>query len=154
MLSPKTIEVNIPPAAREGSVIKIGKHGQPGPGGPGDLFVKLKVKPHPLFTVSGDDITAEVPVSAPEAVLGASIEVPTIDGKAEVKIPAGSQGGQRLRLRGQGLNKRDGGRGDQYVKLKIVVPTHPTEREKELYNELNGMRRFNPRAGWEKKRET
>jgi DnaJ-class molecular chaperone len=150
VLSPRTIEVNIPPAAREGSVVKIGKHGQPGPAGPGDLFVKLKIKPHSFFTVAGDDITAEVPVSASEAVLGATIEVPTIDGKAEVKIPPGSQGGQRLRLRGQGLNKRGGGRGDQYVRLKVVVPTHPTDREKELYKELSGVGRFNPRAGWEK----
>ena len=150
VLSPRTIEVNIPPAAREGSVIKIGKHGQPGSAGPGDLFVKLTIKPHPLFTIAGDDITAEVPVSPTEAVLGATIEVPTIDGKAEVKIPAGSQGGQRLRLRGQGLNKRGGGRGDQYVRLKVVVPTHPTDREKELYKELSEVGRFNPRAGWEK----
>lgn len=150
VLSPRTIDVNIPAAAREGSVIKVSKHGQAGASEPGDLYIKLKIKPHPIFTVSGDDISVEVPVSASEAVLGATIEVPTIDGKAEVKIPAGSQGGQRLRLRGQGLNKRGGGRGDQYVRLKVVVPTHPTDREKELYRELNGASHFNPRAGWEK----
>ncbi|HZM88536.1 MAG TPA: J domain-containing protein [Blastocatellia bacterium] len=150
VLHPKTIDVNIPPAAREGSVIKVSKHGQGGTSDPGDLFIKLKIKPHPIFTVSGDDITAEVPISASEAVLGSTIEVPTIDGKAEVKIPAGSQGGQRLRLRGQGLNKRGGGRGDQYVRLKVVVPTHPTDREKELYRELSGAGHFNPRAGFEK----
>jgi DnaJ-class molecular chaperone len=150
VLSPKTIDVNIPPAAREGSVIKVSKHGQAGASEPGDLYIKLKIKPHPIFTVSGDDITAEVPISAAEAVLGATIEVPTIDGKAEVKIPAGSQGGQRLRLRGQGLNRRGGGRGDQYVRLKVVVPTHPTDREKQLYRELSEASQFNPRAGWEK----
>jgi DnaJ-class molecular chaperone len=83
-------------------------------------------------------------------VLGATIEVPTIDGKAEMKIPAGAQGGQRMRLRGQGLNKRGGGRGDQYVKLKIVVPTHPSEQEKQLYQDLANATNFNPRAGWEK----
>jgi DnaJ-class molecular chaperone len=71
--------------------------------------------------------------------------VPTIEGKAEMKVPAGSQGGQRLRLRGQGLNKRGGGRGDQYVKLKIVVPTRPSDRERELYKELASESRFNPR---------
>ncbi|MEK6323070.1 MAG: J domain-containing protein [Acidobacteriota bacterium] len=152
VLSPRTIDVNIPPAAREGSVIKVGKQAQPGATGgePGDLYIKLKIKPHPIFTVSGDDLTVEAPVSPWEAVLGATIAVPTIDGKAEVKIPAGAQGGQRLRLRGQGLNKRGGGRGDQYVKLKVVVPTHPTEREKQLYGELGGASNFNPRTGWEK----
>ena len=150
VLSPKTIDVNIPPAARDGSVIKVSKHGQAGASEPGDLYIKLKIKPHPIFAVSGDDITAEVPISASEAVLGATIEVPTMDGKAEVKIPAGSQSGQRLRLRGQGLNKRGGGRGDLYVRLKVVVPTHPTDREKELYRELSGVTHFDPRAGWEK----
>ena len=80
-----------------------------------------------------------------EAVLGATIEVPTIEGKAEMKVPAGSQGGQRLRLRGQGLNKRGGGRGDQYVRLKIVVPTNPSEREKQLYKELASASQLNPR---------
>ena len=152
VLSPRTLDVNIPPAAREGSVIRVRNYGQPGAGGsePGDLYIKLKIKPHPLFTVSGDDLTLEVPVSPWEAVLGTTVEVPTIDGKAEMKIPPGAQGGQRLRLRGQGLNKRDAGRGDQYVKLKVVVPTHPTDREKQLYRELSGASSFNPRAGWEK----
>jgi DnaJ-class molecular chaperone len=83
-------------------------------------------------------------------VLGATIAVPTIDGKAEVKIPAGAQGGQRMRLRGQGLNKRGGGRGDLYVKLKIIVPTHATEKEKQLYRELSDASHFNPRTGFEK----
>lgn len=148
VLNPKTIDVNIPPGAREGSVIKVAKQGQPGLGGePGDLYIKLRVKPHPRLVVSGDDVTTEVPITASEAVLGAAIEVPTIDGKAEIKIPAGSQGGQRLRLRGQGLNKRGGGRGDAFVRLKIVVPTHPTEREKELYKELAEASQFKPRVG-------
>jgi DnaJ-class molecular chaperone len=152
VLNPKTIDVNIPPGAREGSVIKVARQGQPGSGGAeaGDLYIKLKVKPHNIFTVSGDDTTAEVPISPSEAVLGATIEVPIIDGKAEMKIPAGAQGGQRMRLRGQGLNKRGGGRGDQYVKLKIVVPTHPSEREKQLYEELTKATHFDPRAGWER----
>jgi len=150
-MSPRTIDVKIPPAARDGSVVKVGSQAHQGPGvEPGDLFIKLKIKPHPIFSVTGDDLTVEAPLSPWEAVLGAGIEVPTIDGRAEVTIPAGAQGGQRLRLRGQGLNKRGGGRGDQYVKLKIVVPTHPTEREKELYQKLGEASSFNPRSGWEK----
>lgn len=154
-ISPKTIDVNIPAAAREGSVIKLKHQGQSGMKGgeSGDLYIKLKIKPHAIFTVSGDDITVEIPVSPPEAVLGAAIEVPTIEGKAEVKIPPGAQGGQRLRLRGQGLNKRGGGRGDQYVKLKVVVPSHPTDREKQLYKELKEASQFKPRAGWVRTRE-
>jgi len=126
----------------------VSKHGQPGAAGaePGDLFITLRVKPHPLFTVSGDDLTAEVPITPSEAVLGAAIEVPTIDGKGEMKVPAGAQGGQRLRLRGQGLNKQGGGRGDQYIKLKIVVPSNPTDREKKLYEELAKVSGFKPRS--------
>jgi DnaJ-class molecular chaperone len=155
VLSPKTIDVNIPAAAREGSVIKLKQQGQPGAsaGEPGDLYIKLKIKPHHIFDSSGDDLTTEVPVSPSEAVLGTTIEVPTIEGKAEVKIPPGAQGGQRLRLRGQGLNKRDGGRGDQYVRLKVVVPSHPTDREKQLYRELSEASESNPREGWAKTRE-
>jgi DnaJ-class molecular chaperone len=148
VLAPRTIDVNIPPAARDGSVIKVRKQGQQGSNGtePGDLFITLKIKPHPVFSVSGDDITAEVPISPWEAVLGGAIEVPTIEGKAEMKIPAGSQSGQRLRLRGQGLNRRDGGRGDEYLKLKIVVPTNPTEREKQLFRELAEASQLKPRS--------
>ncbi|HSB08542.1 MAG TPA: J domain-containing protein [Blastocatellia bacterium] len=151
-LSPRVIDVNIPPAARDGSVIKVSKQGQQGAGGtePGDLYIKLRIRPHSIFTVSGDDINVELPISPSEAVLGSTIEVPTIDGKAEMKIPAGSQGGQRFRLRGQGLNKRGGGRGDEYVRLKVLVPTHPTERERQLYKELLEASHFKPRAGWEK----
>lgn len=152
VLSPKTIDVNIPPGAREGSVIKLARQGQTGARGAeaGDLYVKLGIKPHPVFSVSGDDITADVAIAPWEAVLGARIEVPTIEGKAEMAVPAGAQGGQRMRLRGQGLNRRGGGRGDLYVKLKIVVPTHPTDKEKELFKELAQTSRFNPRTGSEK----
>jgi DnaJ-class molecular chaperone len=147
LLNPKTIGVNIPPGARDGSVIKVSKQGHRGTGGgdPGDLYIRLRIDPHPAFTVLGDDITVEVPIAPWEAVLGASIEAPSIDGKIELKIPAGAQGGQRLRLRGQGLNIRGGGRGDQYVKLKIVVPSSPTEKEKRLFKEMAEASRFNPR---------
>lgn len=148
VLSPKTIDINVPPGARDGSVIKLARQGQPGSNGgePGDLFIKIGIEPHRLFSVSGDDTVVEVPISPWEAVLGAKIQVQTIDGKAEVKVPPGSQGGQRLRLKGQGLNKRGGGRGDHYVKLKIVVPPHASEREKQLYAELATVAKFNPRA--------
>lgn len=149
VLSPKTIDVNIAPGAREGSVIKVRNQGQPASerNEAGDLYIKLKMKPHPTFSISGDDLTSEVAITPWEAALGASISVPTIEGRAEMKIPAGSQSGQRLRLRGQGLNKRGGGRGDQYVKLKIVVQNNPSEKEKQLYKEMAEVSSFNPRSG-------
>jgi DnaJ-class molecular chaperone len=148
VLSPRTIDINVPPGARDGSVIKLPRQGQPGADGgePGDLYIKIKIEPHHVFSVKGDDTSIEVPIAPWEAVLGATIPVQTIDGKAEVKVPAGSQGGQRLRLKGQGLNKRGGGRGDHYVRLKIVVPPQASEREKQLYRELAGVAGFNPRT--------
>jgi curved DNA-binding protein len=148
VLNPKTIDVNIAPGAREGSVIKVRNQGQPGLDGSeaGDLYIKLKMKPHGTFSISGDDVTTEVAITPWEAALGATIAVPTIEGKAEMKIPAGSQSGQRLRLRGQGLSKRGGGRGDLYVKLKIVVQGNLSEKEKQLYKELAEASQFNPRS--------
>ncbi|HVF88748.1 MAG TPA: J domain-containing protein [Blastocatellia bacterium] len=149
VMSPRTLDVKIPPGARDGSVIKLARQGEPGQAGgeAGDLFVRLRIKPHALFSVSGDDLTVELPVAPWEAVLGASVEVPTIEAKSiEMKVPAAAQGGQRFRLRGQGLSKRGGGRGDQYVKLRIVVPGNISDREKRLYEELSEASRFNPRS--------
>lgn len=148
VLSPKTIDINVPPGARDGSVIKLAGQGQPGSNGgePGDLYIRIALEPHRLFSVNGDDTLVEVPISPWEAVLGAKIGVQTIDGRAEVKIPPGSQAGQRLRLKGQGLNKRGGGRGDHYVRLRIVVPLKVSDREKQLYGELASVTKFNPRA--------
>lgn len=147
VVTPRSIDVKIPLGARDKSVIKLAGQGQPGAGGgpSGDLYLTLRITPHTRFTVSGDDIAVEAPIAPWEAVLGARIEVPTLEGKAEMKVPAGSQGGQRLRMRGQGLSKRGGGRGDEYVKLKIVVPTSPTEREKQLFRELATDSSFKPR---------
>lgn len=143
----KRVEVNIPVGVREGTVIRLTGLGNPGSGGApaGDLFLHVKLKPDPLFALLGEnDVQLELPIAPWEAVLGGNAKVPTLEGAVEMKIPAGSQSGQRLRLRGQGLNYR-GGRGDQYVKLKIVVPTHISEPEKELYQKLAAGSRFEPR---------
>jgi len=139
----KTIDVRIPPGARQDSRIRI-----PG-GGPngGDLYVRLQQQPHPLFTVKGDDTEVEVPITPWEAALGASIQVRTLDGKADVRVPPGIASGQRLRLKGQGLNMRGGGRGDHFVRLKIVLPKELTEAEKNLFEELAKVSHFNPRNG-------
>src|SRR5438552_2850637 len=102
-------------------------------GQPGDLYLHLRLRPNPVFTVRGDDLEVEVPIAPWEAVLGAKVEAPTIDGKVELTVPPGAQSGQRLRLRGQGLNKRKGGRGDEYVRLKIVVPKEVSAEERQLF---------------------
>jgi DnaJ-class molecular chaperone len=144
----KSLEVTIPAGVRDGSVIRLAGQGEPGAnGGPaGDLLLRVRIQPHRLFKIVGeDDVELELPVAPWEAVLGARVAVPTLDGPVEMTIPAGAQAGQRLRLRGLGLNKRGGGRGDQFVRLKIVVPTKPTARERELFEQLAAESRFNPR---------
>lgn len=145
---PKTIEVNIPPGVRDGSTIRVPGQGGAGSNGsePGDLYLHIRLRPHPVFTVKGDDLETELPIAPWEAVLGAKVEAPTIDGKVELTIPAGAKNEQRLRLRGQGLNKRKGGRGDEYVRLKIVVPKDVSPEERRLYEELKRVSRFQPRS--------
>lgn len=145
---PKSIEVTIPPGVRDGSVIRLAGQGEPGANGAsaGDLFLRVRLHPHRLFSIVGDnDVQIELPVAPWEAALGAKVSVPTLDGPVELKIPPGAQGGQRLRLRGRGLNIRGGGRGDQYVKLKIVIPPKLGPKEKELFEKLAAESRFNPR---------
>jgi DnaJ-class molecular chaperone len=100
-----------------------------------------------VFTVvRGDDLEVELPLAPWEAVLGAKVEAPTIDGKVELSVPPGAQSGQRLRLRGQGLNKRKGGRGDEYVRLKVVVPKEVSAEERRLFEQLKQASRFDPRT--------
>lgn len=149
VLKPKTIEVNIPAGVRDGSTVRLAGQGGAGMNGmqPGDLYLRIRLRPHPVFRVHGDDLEIELPIAPWEAVLGTKIEVPTIDGKVDLTIPAGAQSGQRLRLRGQGLNKRGGGRGDEYVRLKIATPKKITDEEGRLYEELKRVSTFDPRKG-------
>ncbi len=141
------LEVNIPAGARDGSVIRVRGAGEPGSGSgqPGDLYVRVRLEPRPPFTVMGDDVEIELPVAPWEAALGTKVNVPTLDGQVQMNIPAGSQGGQRFRLKGQGLTRRGGGRGDQYVRLRIVLPDQLTERQRELMRQLAAESGFNPR---------
>ena len=147
VLKPKTIEVNIPAGVRDGSTVRLAGQGGAGMNGtqPGDLYLRIRLRPHPVFTVRGDDLEIELPIAPWEAALGTKVEVPTIDGKVDLTIPAGAQSGQRLRLRGQGLNKRGGGRGDEYARLKIVVPKESSVEERRLFEELRKVSRFDPR---------
>jgi DnaJ-class molecular chaperone len=145
--TPVNIDLNVPPGARNGSLIKVaGRYGTRGRSAGGDLYVKVVVEPHPVFRIDGDDIYFDVPITPWEAALGASIDIPGIDGRSEIRVPAGAEGGKRVRLRGAGLNRRDGGRGDAYVRLNIVVPGTAGEREKSLYQELARITGFNPRS--------
>lgn len=143
----KSIEVTIPAGVRDGTVLRLSGQGEPGRGGgpAGDLLVRVHLNPHPRFTLVGEDLLLELPVAPWEPVLGASVPVETLDGTVQLTIPAGSQGGQRLRLRGQGLARRDGGRGDLYVRLEVKVPTRPTPQEKELFERLAAVSSFRPR---------
>jgi DnaJ-class molecular chaperone len=144
---PKSLSVHIPIGMREGSVIRLAGQGEPGTEGApaGDLYLRVHLTPHPLFSVTDDDLDLELPVAPWEAGLGAKVTVPTLDGSVEMSVPAGSQGGRRLRLRGKGLPRQRGGRGDLYVKLKIVVPQKLSAEERELFEKLAATSAFRPR---------
>ena len=138
----KSVDVRIPAGTRDGSRIRL-------PGGStdgGDLYLRLKMEPGSRFQVDGDNTEIEVPVTAWEAALGATIEVPTLDGKADIKVPAGVGSGQRLRLKDQGLNRRGGGRGDHFVRLKIVVPRDLSESDRQHFENLSKSSTFKPRG--------
>lgn len=139
----KTLEVQLPPGTDTGQTLRLKGQGLPGRGGApaGDAFVEITVEPHPIFSRDGNDVLVELPITLYEAVLGASINVPTIDGKVAVKVPAGSNSGTQLRLRGRGVQPgKNGQRGDQYVRLVVVMPKEvdadlraAIERAAELY---------------------
>jgi molecular chaperone DnaJ len=144
------LEVRIKSGTRDGQRIRIAGKGNAGVrGGPaGDLYVIIRIDSHPLFERDGDDIYITVPVTAVEAALGSKIEVPTIDGRSMLKIPPGTQSGQKLRLREKGVPSatKEGVRGDEIVEVKITVPMPRDERTKELLRELATLNPDDPRA--------
>ncbi|MGA9771385.1 MAG: molecular chaperone DnaJ [Blastocatellia bacterium] len=146
----ETIGIKIPPGVEAGSRIRIAGKGHAGTfgGSPGDLYLVTNVGDHAYFKRRGDNIHCTVPITVPEAALGARIEVPTIDGKAALKIPAGTQSGQKFRLRERGApSLRAGGvRGDQYVEVKITLPKVISEETKELLHQYARHNAENPRA--------
>ena len=143
----KTLEVNIPAGTTDGHRLRLRGQGGSGQGGAaaGDLYLRVRLAPHPLFRLNGQDLEVEVPVAPWEAALGARIQVPLLEGQANLKLAAGAQSGQRLRLRGKGLTRRGGGQGDLYAVIRIVVPASPSGRERELYEELARVSSFRPR---------
>ncbi len=145
----RNYEVNIPPGVTDGQRIRLAGQGATGSGGgpAGDLYLVVRLAPHPLYRVQGRDVTVEVPVTPWEAALGGSIPVPTPAGTTRVDLPAGSSSGRRLRLRGRGMPNPRGAAGDLYAEVKIVVPATLSPTERDLFGRLAAESGFDPRAG-------
>ncbi|THF68305.1 molecular chaperone DnaJ [Deinococcus sp. Arct2-2] len=133
----KRLSLRVPPGTRDGARLRLA--GQ-GPGG-GDILLTIRVLEDGRFDLDGDDLTTSAEVPAPVAALGGDITVQTLNGKGKLSVPPGSSGGQRMRLRGQGWPKKEGGRGDLYVRLNITLPKTLTDEEKELYRKLRELRK-------------
>jgi curved DNA-binding protein len=138
----RTLTVKIPPGVREGSRIRLKGQGGEGlnGGARGDLYLKVRLLPHPVFKVLGEDLETEITLRPEQAVLGDRVTVPTLDGPVTMKVPAGTRSGKRLRLRGKGLPRRDG-RGDEYVRVNIDIPEHLSAEEERLYRQLAALRK-------------
>ena len=141
----RTLSVRIPRGVTEGQRIRLsGQGGSGGRGAPdGDLYLTVTHKAHPLFRTEGRDVHLKLPVAPWEAALGATVAVPTLGGKVDLRVPRGSRTGQTLRLKGRGLPGRPD--GDQYVALEIVAPPADTPESESLYREMAKSMRFNPR---------
>jgi curved DNA-binding protein len=145
MVKPRTLRVSIPAGVTEGQQIRLAGQGSPGIGGgpPGDLFLEVTIRQHPLFKLEGRDVTLTLPVAPWEAALGEAVAVPTLGGSVDMKLPAAARAGQKLRLRGRGLPGNPP--GDQFVLLKIVLPPDsPAARQ--LFEQMKREVPFDPRA--------
>jgi curved DNA-binding protein len=145
----RDFEVNVPRGVRDGQRIRLSGEGEAGlDGGPsGDLFLRVRVRPHARFRVDGRNLHTDLPVTPWEAALGATVEVRTLTGTARVRVPAGSSSDRRLRLRGEGLPDAQGRQGDLYAIVKIRVPKSLSNQERELFERLAAGSDFNPRKG-------
>jgi molecular chaperone DnaJ len=151
----ETLKVRIKPGTRDGQRIRLAGRGNAGTmGAPaGDLYIIIRTGEHPVFRRDGDDIYVTIPVTVSEAALGSKVEVPTIDGRAQLKVPPGTQSGQKLRLREKGVQSatKEGLRGDEIVEVKLVVPQLRDEKSKEIMRELAKLNPEDPRTElWEK----
>ncbi|MBN8956347.1 MAG: J domain-containing protein [Rhizobiales bacterium] len=142
------IDVTIPPGTRDGQALRLRGKGLPGSGGgqQGDAIVSIEVRPHPFFTRNGDDIDIELPITLREAVLGAKVEVPTPAGRVVMSVPKGANTGTRLRLKGKGVARPGGGRGDAYAVLKVVLPERPDRELETFVQGWTAGEKHNPRA--------
>ena len=150
----KKLAVKVPPGVDNGDRIRLSREGEAGRNGgpPGDLYVDIAVKAHPIFTRDGQNLSCEVPVSFATAVLGGSVDVPTLDGNVVLKVPAETQSGSVFRLRGKGVRSvRSSGFGDLFCRVQVETPVHLSEQQREKLREFDssiqsGRRRHNPRA--------
>jgi molecular chaperone DnaJ len=146
------LSVRVPAGVDNGSRLKLRGEGETGPSGgmPGDLYVVIQVEPHPIFMRDNLDIICDVPISFVQAALGAEIDVPTLDGKVKMKIPAGTQSGKVFRMKGKGIKDLHGGlhQGDQHVRVIVETPTRLTAKQKDLLKEFAaaGGEEVNPLA--------
>ncbi|HLZ97781.1 MAG TPA: DnaJ C-terminal domain-containing protein [Steroidobacteraceae bacterium] len=137
----RLVDVQIPAGVTDGQALRVG-----GSGGRGALILRVKLRPHPIFTLQGKDVQVELPLAPWEAALGAKVAVPTLGGTVELTIPAGAQAGQKLRLRGRGFPGTPA--GDQFVLVKLVTPAAETAKAREAYERMRREFNFNPRASW------
>jgi curved DNA-binding protein len=142
-----TYQVKIPAGVTEGQRLRVAGRGEAGVGGAaaGDLYLRVRFAKHPDFDVDGHNLIYEAEIAPWEAVLGANISVPTLNGRVNIKIPPGTSGGQKLRVRGRGLPQRGGGSGDLIVVTRIEVPSRISESERKLWEQLASESKFNPR---------
>ena len=143
----RRLAVKIPAGVRDGQRIRLAGQGGPGANGApaGDLYLRIHVKPHPLYQRDGDDLRMELPVALHEALLGAEVTVPTLKGRVSLRIPPDTQNGRTIRLAGQGMPRTSGGFGDMYVTVKVVLPTKLSDEDRELVRTLGARHAEDPR---------
>lgn len=144
MKQPRKVKLTVPAGVDNGSTLRLGREGELGAKGgpPGDLYVALRVKPHKIFQRSGDDVICEIPVSFVQATLGDEIEIPTLEGTTSLKIPEATQPGAVFHLRGKGIPHLQGfGRGDQVIKINVMIPSRLTEKQKDLLKQFEDLER-------------
>lgn len=145
----RTLRVRIPAGVGDGSTIRLAGQGGPGAhgGAPGDVYLRVKLRDHPLVRRNGKDLSVDLPVTVPEAALGAEVTLPTFEGPVHLRVPAGAQSGKKLRLRGKGLPDLKGGpRGDLYAVVQVILP-EPSERLEKAVKPLESLYKKDPRAG-------
>lgn len=132
----KTIDLKLPAGVEDGTQMRLAGKGEAGPGGPGDALVTIAIEPHPFFRQDGDNLRLDLPISLDEAVGGGKVKVPTVEGAVMLTVAPGSSSGKTLRLKGKGMTRKDGSRGDQLVTLQIDLPAN----DMELAQRLQGWR--------------
>lgn len=140
-LNGRKLEVTIPKGVRDGQKIRLARQGEDGPAGRGDLLIKIKVRPHPVYDRRDDDLNVDVAVDYLTAALGGEVQVPTMTGRVTMKVPQATSGGRVFRLPGQGMPKLKGeGRGNLYAKVRVTIPDAMTDKERDLLQQVKGLR--------------